>query len=110
MPSEGGMPTANTRSRRKWIGLAMVVTGGLLLYGLYGQYLRLDYLAQQEARLQALQEKSPILVTGAAFLIYVLVTGLSLPGAALLTRESQPVGVPGVCCTLLFGHQREPTR
>jgi len=51
----------------------------------FGSYLKLEYLATQEAKLRAFQHHSPLLVYGAAFLIYVVVTGLSLPGAAPLT-------------------------
>ena len=42
-------------------------------------------IAQQESQLRSFQQEHPILVYGAAFLIYVVVTGLSLPGATVLT-------------------------
>ena len=72
-------------SWHKMIALAAVVAAVGLLYVTFGPYLRLDYLAGQEAQLKALQARSPPLVFGIACLIYVTVTGLSLPGAALLT-------------------------
>ncbi|TWT48231.1 TVP38/TMEM64 family inner membrane protein YdjZ [Thalassoglobus neptunius] len=51
----------------------------------FGQYLSLEELAKQESRLQEFQQQRPAVFVGLAFLLYVLVTGLSLPGAAALT-------------------------
>ena len=51
----------------------------------YRDKLSLDYLSRQEAALHAFRERHPLLVYGAAFLIYVAVTGLSLPGASAMT-------------------------
>ncbi len=79
--------TQSTRgsTRNKMIGLAVVVAAAGVLYWQFGHYLELEYLASREAQLQSFQEDLPWLVIGVAFLIYVTVTGLSLPGAALLT-------------------------
>ena len=74
-----------SRSRRKLLILAVLAAVAGVLAWQFGGYLKLDYLATQEAKLRAFQQHSPLLVFGAAFLIYVLVTGLSLPGAAPLT-------------------------
>lgn len=62
------------------IGVAAIV-GYLQL----GDTLTLENLAAQEAELKAYQLEHPLLVYGAAFAIYVAVTGLSLPGATVLT-------------------------
>ena len=51
----------------------------------FGDYLQLDYLATQENQLREFQQQYPLLVFGAAFMVYVTVTGLSVPGAAPLT-------------------------
>ena len=51
----------------------------------FGDYLKLNYLATQETQLREFQQQYPVLVFGVAFFIYVMVTGLSLPGAAPLT-------------------------
>jgi len=67
------------------IALAVVAAVVGVLYWKFGHLLSLDYLAEQEAQLKKFQKNSPILVIGAAFLIYVAVTGFSLPGAAVLT-------------------------
>jgi len=78
-------PAGNAGFRNKMIGLVVFVAAVALLYWKFGHYLRLDYLAQREAELKTWQVDSPLLVVGVAFLIYVTVTGSSLPGAALLT-------------------------
>lgn len=60
---------------------------GLAIFGYthYGSALTLENLASKETSLREYQADNPILVIGIAFLIYVAVTGLSLPGAAVLT-------------------------
>ena len=68
------------------IALFAVVAGIIAVaYTQFGDALSLDSLAKQEAQLRDLQQKHPVLVYGGAFLAYVAVTGLSLPGAAVLT-------------------------
>lgn len=62
------------------IGIAAVV-GDLQ----FGDSLTLENLATQEVELKTFQQEHPLLVYGAAFAIYVAVTGLSLPGATVLT-------------------------
>ncbi|MDG2221823.1 MAG: TVP38/TMEM64 family protein [Rubripirellula sp.] len=91
MPSE---PTAQTESaeertgQSKWLKpvilLAVIVTAALLFWR-FGEFAELDYLATKESQLQAFRQQSPLLVYGIALLVYVLVTGLSLPGAAALS-------------------------
>lgn len=65
------------------LGLLAIVIG--LAYWKFGNQETLQWLAAQESRLREFQQESPLAVYGAAFLIYVLVTGFSLPGAALMT-------------------------
>jgi len=50
-----------------------------------GQYLNLDYLKSQQSRLDSWYRDNPITLITVYFLIYVIVTGLSLPGATVLT-------------------------
>lgn len=50
-----------------------------------GAYLTLDALKARQADLALLQENRPLVIIGGFFLIYVTVTALSLPGAAILT-------------------------
>lgn len=54
-------------------------------YWKFGNPETLAWLAEQESSLRAYQSENPALVYGIAFLAYVAVTGLSLPGAALMT-------------------------
>lgn len=50
-----------------------------------GQYLTLEYLQSQRATFQAFYAEQPVLTLAAFFAVYVLVTALSLPGAAIMT-------------------------
>ena len=54
----------------------------LAAYWFLGDYLTLEWLAQQEARMREYQLERPILVLVFAFLLYVTVAGLSIPGGA----------------------------
>jgi len=50
-----------------------------------GQYLDLEYLKDRQAGLNAYKADHPFIVAGVFFLVYIIVTGLSLPGAAIMT-------------------------
>ncbi len=67
--------------------LIFVAVAGLALIGYtqFGDVLSLESLAKQESQLRDFQQQHPVLVYAIAFAIYVAVTGLSLPGAAVLT-------------------------
>lgn len=69
----------------KLVVLAVVVSAGAAVYFLFGESLSLANLAEKEAELRQFQNDHAVLVFGIAFLVYVTVTGLSLPGAAGLT-------------------------
>ena len=49
------------------------------------RFLTLEYFAAQRDAIAAFQARAPLTTAGAFFALYVAVTGLSLPGAALLT-------------------------
>lgn len=51
----------------------------------FGDALSLAALAEHEAALRAFQQDRPRLVYAAAFIVYAAATGLSLPGATVLT-------------------------
>ena len=70
---------------KKLLVAAAVVVVGAACYWTFRDSLSLQNLAAEESRLRSLQQEHPWLVYGAAFLIYVAITGLSLPGAAILT-------------------------
>lgn len=89
MESDKKQPeSAPLRTGRSWTKLlvfAAVVIAIAVGYTQFGDALSLDSLARREADLRQAQQDFPILIFGIAFLIYVAVTGLSLPGAAGLT-------------------------
>ena len=64
---------------------AVIAIIAAVLYWQFGSYLSLESLAQREMALRDYQAQHPVLVFAIAFLIYVTVTGMSLPGAAGLT-------------------------
>jgi len=51
----------------------------------FGRFFNLDYLKSEQAALDSLYENRPLLVILSFFFIYIAVTALSLPGAAILT-------------------------
>jgi uncharacterized membrane protein YdjX (TVP38/TMEM64 family) len=63
--------------------LAALIAGFFAL-GLQ-RYLTLEYLKAQQAAIAALFQAQPLVVAAVYFAVYVAVTALSLPGAALLT-------------------------
>ena len=66
--------------------LAVVVAAVAAFFGLgLGHYLSLEYLQASRARALAQVEAAPLTASLAFFATYVLVTGLSLPGAAVMT-------------------------
>lgn len=70
---------------QKLVVLVVVAIVIALGYSLFGDALQLENLAARETELKQYQQQHPWLVYGIAFLVYVVVTGLSLPGAAVLT-------------------------
>ena len=64
--------------------LAIVLIGLFFHFNLH-QLLTLDGLKGSMDQFSELREKSPLLVIGGFFVLYVLVTALALPGAAILT-------------------------
>jgi len=70
----------------KKLGLvAVIAVAALVGYMQFGDSLTLENLAAKEAELKTFQLEHPLLVYGIAFAVYVGVTGLSLPGATVLT-------------------------
>jgi len=66
------------------LALILVLLAGFFVFDM-GQYLSLDAIKAQQAALDAQVEAHPWLAGGVFFIVYVLVTALSLPGAALMT-------------------------
>jgi len=69
----------------------LVIVGAILLLVIaffafdLDRWLTLDALKASQARFEEWRSASPLLVAGAFFVVYVLVTALSLPGAAVMT-------------------------
>ena len=63
----------------------LIVIVGLFFYFDLGRFLSLEYLKESQARFQELYQQNRIAVLGSYMLIYVVVTALSLPGAAVMT-------------------------
>ncbi len=62
-----------------------------------GQYLDLDYFKEQQDRITQYRDNSPLQAAAIYFGIYILITGLSLPGAVITTL------VGGAIFGLLWG-------
>ncbi len=76
---------AASRPWTKLVVLGLFVGAAGAAYYFFGDALTLESLAEKEAAVRDYQKDSALVVYGAAFLIYVAVTGLSIPGAAPLT-------------------------
>ncbi|QEG24542.1 TVP38/TMEM64 family protein [Mariniblastus fucicola] len=76
---------ANSGSSRKLILLGVVAFATLVAFWFSRQYLSIEFLAEKESALKSFYQSSPALVIAIAFLIYVVVTGLSIPGAVVLS-------------------------
>lgn len=62
----------------------IVLVAVFFIYDL-GQYFNLAYLKQQQAAMDAYYAQNPLATAVSFFFLYVVITGLSLPGAAILT-------------------------
>ncbi len=65
--------------------LVLVAAVAAFIYFDAGQYLTLDTLKARQGEIDAQYRAAPLLVAGVFFLIYVALTALSVPGAAILT-------------------------
>jgi uncharacterized membrane protein YdjX (TVP38/TMEM64 family) len=67
--------------------LALVLFGAIAAYFIFdlGQYLSLESFKAQQAEIVAAKDANPLLYIAGFFLIYVAVTGLSIPGAAIMS-------------------------
>lgn len=96
MTAESTMAISSKGPWTKWIVFLFVaafVVGG---YVYFRDSLSLSSLAARESEFRQFRDKRPIMVYSVAFIVYVAVTGLSLPGAAGLT----------LVCGWLFGFWR----
>ncbi len=71
----------------KKIGLVILLLAAVIAFFIFDldQWLTFTTLKQSQARFTELYNQAPLWVAGGYFLLYVLVTALSLPGAAIMT-------------------------
>lgn len=71
----------------KKVILAAALVGLAALFWVFDlhQYLTLDYIKQSQAGFQQMYAADPVLMLGGYMLVYILITALSLPGAAVAT-------------------------
>jgi pyruvate/2-oxoglutarate dehydrogenase complex dihydrolipoamide dehydrogenase (E3) component/uncharacterized membrane protein YdjX (TVP38/TMEM64 family) len=73
-------------SKSKLLLIAALIAAIIAFFALdLGRFLTLDFIKQSQARFGELYGQKPALVIGGFFAIYVAVTALSLPGAAIMT-------------------------
>jgi pyruvate/2-oxoglutarate dehydrogenase complex dihydrolipoamide dehydrogenase (E3) component/uncharacterized membrane protein YdjX (TVP38/TMEM64 family) len=71
---------------KRWWVLAAIVTAAIAFFALgLGHYLTLDFIKAEQGALEARRAANPLGAAFAFFAIYIVVTGLSLPGATILT-------------------------
>jgi pyruvate/2-oxoglutarate dehydrogenase complex dihydrolipoamide dehydrogenase (E3) component/uncharacterized membrane protein YdjX (TVP38/TMEM64 family) len=71
---------------KKLIALLAIIAALIAFFAFdLGGYLSLDYLKGSQQKFATLYAEKPVLVIGSFFAIYVAVTALSFPGAAILT-------------------------
>ncbi|MEO6364061.1 MAG: VTT domain-containing protein, partial [Caldimonas sp.] len=74
------------RKHWRWALLAAAVVAVIAFFALgFGRYLSLEALKREQGELEAWRQAKPWLAAAAFFALYVAVTALSIPGAAVLT-------------------------
>ena len=71
----------------KKLPLLVVIIAAIAAFFIFdlGQYFNLEFIKENQARFDQQYADSPFITAAIFFAIYVLVTGLSLPGAAIMT-------------------------
>ena len=72
----------------KWkIAVIAVIVASIAAFAWFdlGRYLDLEHLKSRQAGIDAFYREHPLTMLGAYFIAYVAITGLSLPGAAIMT-------------------------
>ena len=69
----------------KWLTTIGIVIAFFTVWRVFGNDLSLNELAEREDALRQYGADNPLLVIGIAFSIYVVVTGLAIPGAVFMT-------------------------
>jgi pyruvate/2-oxoglutarate dehydrogenase complex dihydrolipoamide dehydrogenase (E3) component/uncharacterized membrane protein YdjX (TVP38/TMEM64 family) len=73
-------------NKNKWILIGIIAAGVVAFFALdLSRYFSLAFIKESQATFSALYNDKPLTVTAAFFAVYVLITALSLPGAAIMT-------------------------
>jgi dihydrolipoamide dehydrogenase len=77
----------------KKVGLIGIIISILITFFAFdlGQFLTLEYIKEQQHQIDALYAENKLLTLASFFLLYILVTGASLPGATILTLAAGAV-------------------
>ena len=77
----------------KKVGLVGIIITILVIFFAFdlGQFLTLEYIKGQQHQIDALYAENNFLTLASFFLLYILVTGTSLPGATILTLAAGAV-------------------
>ena len=71
----------------KKILVVVIVVALIAAYFIFdlGQFLNLEYIKAQQGRIMEYRDANPVQTALMFFVLYILITGLSLPGAAIIT-------------------------
>jgi pyruvate/2-oxoglutarate dehydrogenase complex dihydrolipoamide dehydrogenase (E3) component/uncharacterized membrane protein YdjX (TVP38/TMEM64 family) len=73
-------------NKNKWLLVGLLIAGVVAFFALdLGRFFSLAFIKESQATFSALYADKPLTVTAAFFAVYVLITALSLPGAAIMT-------------------------
>jgi pyruvate/2-oxoglutarate dehydrogenase complex dihydrolipoamide dehydrogenase (E3) component/uncharacterized membrane protein YdjX (TVP38/TMEM64 family) len=73
-------------NKNKWFLIGFIAAGVVAFFALdLSRYFSLAFIKESQATFSALYNDKPLTVTAAFFAVYVLITALSLPGAAIMT-------------------------
>ena len=78
-------PDDTMKNKKILILMAFIVLIALFFALNLGRFFSLDFIKAQQASFGAVYGEKPVLVTLVFFAVYVLITALSLPGAAIMT-------------------------
>jgi len=74
------------KSDKRWWVLGALALAAAAFFGLgLGRYLSLEFIKSQQGALETWRAANPLMAALTFFAVYVAVTGLSLPGATILT-------------------------
>ena len=73
------------KNKKILVLIALLVVIALFFVLDLGRYFSLEFIKAQQASFAAAYDERPVVVTLVFFAVYVLITALSLPGAAIMT-------------------------